>query len=754
MPEPTRDLLDSLLDRQGREWLAGRRPSVESLLNGSPLRNDPDAQLDLIYNEIVLREDLGEEAAPEEYTRRYPHLREALALHFEVHGAIRDPVLVQTAPLTGADTLTDPVARRGLPWPDLAEYELIGVLGRGGMGVVYKARHHRLRRLVALKMFEPGRLPPPREVLRFRAEAEAIARLRHPNIIQIFDIGESGGLPFLALELAECGTLADRLQQLPFAPRAAAELIETLARAVHHAHEHGIIHRDLKPANVLFAADRVKGPAPVAGPGGPPALTLVPKITDFGLAKVLRDGTDSSGDTTRTGEPIGTPRYMAPEQTTGRHDLVGPATDVYALGTLLFECLTGRVPFLATSVVETLDQIRSAEPPSPRRLQPVIPRDLGTTCLHCLHKAPARRYADAAAFADDLRRFLNGEPIMARPTPVWERAWKWCRRRPTHAALLAVAGLLVVGGLTAAGVRHRMERDRIARTRAEVEGLIQEGQEALYRDEEDTAAARFRDAWIKVQGEPALRDYQTGVAGWLDHARRAANRQRWAQRVPPREYDEKRDEALLLSLLLDSPGRAGVPAAREAVAAALDLTLPADPAWRPEREQLVLTDAALVHAETGAARALTRLDEAAGFSSRLFHTRRAAYLDELGRAAEAAAERRRAAQLPPDELTTRFAAGTDRLRRRDLPEAAREFEAVLDAHPEHFTARLFLAVCALHQGRAGEARVGFTACIAQRPHFAWTYLYRGRCAEMLGDSAAAGRDFGRAAELQPGIPNR
>src|SRR5581483_517232 len=190
---------------------------------------------------------------------------------------------------------------------------------------------------------------------------------------------------------------AERLQQLPFRPRAAAALIEALARAVHHAHEHGVVHRDLKPANILFVSGGV-----VSGEWSCPPLTthdspLTPKVTDFGLARVRQDDADSPRDATRTGEAVGTPRYMAPEQAAGRGDLIGPGTDVYALGTLLYECLTGRVPFLAASVVETLDQIRAADPPPPRRFQPAVPRDLETICLHCLHKEPARRYATAAS---------------------------------------------------------------------------------------------------------------------------------------------------------------------------------------------------------------------------------------------------------------------------------------------------------------------------------------------------------------------
>ena len=723
--------LDAALDRQSRAWLAGGRPTLDELTGGSPLRHDAEAQLDLIYNEVVLREELGEQPAAAEYVARYPNLRRDLELHFEVHRAMADEALAVTPRLDGT-TLADDDITPAVALPQLPDYEILHFLGRGGMGVVYKARHRRLRRHVALKMFESGRVPSPREVTRFRAEAEAIARLQHPNVVQIFEVGEWAGLPFLALELAEGGTLAQRLQQLPFAPAAAAALIETLARAAHHAHESGIVHRDLKPANVLFAADGT------------------PKLTDFGLAKVFGGDADAPRDATRTGDPIGTPRYMSPEQAAGRHDASGPTTDVYGLGTVLYECLTGQVPFVATSVVETLDLIRSAEPRSPRRLQPSVPRDLETVCLNCLHKEPARRYATALAVAEDLRRFLDGKPITARPTPAWERAGKWCRRRPTHAALVAVAAALVLGFAAAAAVRERVEGQRVEGVRTLVERLAAEGQEALARQDDDVAEARFREAWVQVQGEPALRDYQTGVAGWLDHSRRAANRQRWAQRVPPREYDELRDEALLRSLLLEPRRPESVAAAREAVAAALALTLPDDPGWRHERGQLALLDADLIAHEAGAAPALARLDELAGYSSRPFHGRRADHLNRLGRDAEAAAERRRGDALPPDDVATRFLAGTDRARRRDFAGAALDFEAVLETEPGHFTARLFQAVCAIELQRPAEARVGLTACVAQRPRFAASYQFRGRCAEQLGDPVAARRDFGHATELQAG----
>jgi hypothetical protein len=273
------------------------------------------------------------------------------------------------------------------------------------MGIVYKARHAALKRLVALKLLLPGGTANA-PLDRFRAEAEAVARLQHPNIVQIFEVGAAGGRPYLALEFVEGGNLECHLGGKPMPPRQAAELLRTLARAVHHAHRHGIIHRDLKPENVLLAADGT------------------PKVTDFGLAKQ----TDDSSVRTRTGAILGTPCYMAPEQADGRIRDVGPATDVYALGAMLYEFLTGRPPFQAASVLDTLEQVRTQEPVPPSRLLPKVPRDLETICLKCLEKDPRRRYASAEALADDLGRYLDGVPTLARPPGPAARAWLWCHR--------------------------------------------------------------------------------------------------------------------------------------------------------------------------------------------------------------------------------------------------------------------------------------------------------------------------------------
>jgi hypothetical protein len=318
--------------------------------------------------------------------------------------------------------------------PSLPGYEILGELGRGGMGVVYKARQVGLNRLVALKVILAGEHAGPEQAARFRREAEAAARLQHPHIVQIHDIAEHQGRPYFSMEYVPGGSLAQKLGGTPLPARQAAGLVEALARAVQAAHEGGIVHRDLKPANVLLAADGQ------------------PKVADFGLAKWL----DGSGGQTHTGAVFGTPSYMAPEQAAGRTKDVGPAADVYALGAILYEALTGRPPFRAATPRETLDQVVSEEPVPPAQLQRQIPRDLETVCLKCLQKEHHRRYAAAQDLADDLHRFLTGEPVEARPVRAWERAVKWVRRRPALAGLAVVATVALVSmpltALAAVGV--------------------------------------------------------------------------------------------------------------------------------------------------------------------------------------------------------------------------------------------------------------------------------------------------------------
>jgi tetratricopeptide (TPR) repeat protein len=325
-------------------------------------------------------------------------------------------------------------------------YEVLEELGHGGMGVVYKARQAGLNRLVALKMIRPGRRVDAQEVARLRTEAEAVARLQHPNIVQVFEVGEAGGRPYFSLEFVPGGSLAQHLGGTPLPAQPAAQLVETLARAVHYAHQRGVVHRDLKPANILISGEwrGAGGDSSFRETMNQQAPLATPKVTDFGLAKYL----DNDASQTETGMVVGTPSYMAPEQAWGKSKLrpVGPPVDIYALGAILYELLTGRPPFKGESPVDTLQQVVSQEPVPPTSLHAKVPRDLETICLKCLEKDPAKRYPSAEALADDLGRWLRGEPIRARPVGRAEKLWRWCRRNPVPAALAAGLALALMLG--------------------------------------------------------------------------------------------------------------------------------------------------------------------------------------------------------------------------------------------------------------------------------------------------------------------
>ena len=324
-------------------------------------------------------------------------------------------------------------------------YELIEEVGRGGMGVVYKARHRELGRVVALKMILNGRFAAADDWERFRREAGFASRVQHPHIIHLYEVGIDEGRPYLALEWAEGGTLGERLDGVPWPPQEAARLMHDLALAVQESHRQGVIHRDLKPDNVLLQADRDRPSAGAPRPGRGVGLDgYIPKIADFGLAAAA----DGGGGLTVTGSVLGTPEYMAPEQAAGRASAVGPATDVHALGVILYELLTGRPPFRAASMLQTLDLVRDAEPVWPSRLQPGLPRDAEVICLKCLEKSPSRRYASAGALAEDLRRFLARESILARPSRVWGRAARWCARNPAVSVLSAAFAAAAAVGLS------------------------------------------------------------------------------------------------------------------------------------------------------------------------------------------------------------------------------------------------------------------------------------------------------------------
>jgi WD40 repeat protein len=383
------------------------------------------------------------------------------------------------------------IASGPLAQASVTGYEVISELGRGGMGVVYKARQISLNRLVALKMILSGAHAGRQELTRFKAEAEAVAQLQHPNIVQVYEVGESDGRPFFSLEFLEGGSLADKLHGEPMPFRQAAELLVVLSRAIHAAHSAGIVHRDLKPANVLLGR---KPTAHEIAFGAPPLG--MPKITDFGLAKNLKE--ESSN--TQSGSVLGTPNYMAPEQAAGKVHEVGPLADVYALGAILYELLTGRPPFKGDGPWDTVKQVINDDPLPPTRLRRGLPRDLETICLRCLHKEPAKRYLSAMELADDLDRWLEGKPIQARPVSDWEKMIKWARRQPAVAALIALLIVVIGGGLfgmavlwlRAEGLRATAEKQKDEADRARDKAREQEELAHKLKEQAQKDAERFR----------------------------------------------------------------------------------------------------------------------------------------------------------------------------------------------------------------------------------------------------------------------
>ncbi len=378
------------------------------------------------------------------------------------------------------------------------DYELIQEIARGGMGVVFAARQTSLNRIVAVKRMLETALATPEQVRRFRAEAEAAASLRHPNIVGIYEIGEHDGQHYFSMEYIEGGNLAELVRDGPLAPRRAAEFLKTIAAAVAYAHERGILHRDLKPSNVLVDEHDQ------------------PHVTDFGLAKILTGDTDL----TLSGQVLGTPSYMSPEQGAGRSAELGPATDIYSLGAVLYHLLTGRPPFAAETPAETLRHAKEVEPVAPRALNASVPRDLETICLKCLAKEPARRYPTAQKLAADLDRFLRGEPIHARSVTRLERTWRWCRREPALAGSIGAVTLLLVAlavGSSVAALRINTARGNEAKERQRAELLAKEEKTRTQRIEQhaSTVAARERQraaaAWQTIGMERAEASFAKGT---------------------------------------------------------------------------------------------------------------------------------------------------------------------------------------------------------------------------------------------------
>jgi serine/threonine-protein kinase len=489
---------DRICTKFEEAWRSGR-PRIEDYLPAAAPADVMAVLRELILLDVEYRRRAGDNPSAADYRARFATLDSAWL----------------------GEALGPPDTSNGAGWPSrggtgagalptVPGYEVLAELGRGGMAVVYLARQVSLGRLVALKMILHGPHAGPVELARFRAEALAVARLSHPNIVQIHEVGLHDGRPFLSLEHVEGGSLDKKSSPLP--PPSAAELTQRLARAIHYAHQQGIVHRDLKPANVLLTADGT------------------PKISDFGLVKFVpgQPAGPAPAPATVSGAILGTPSYMAPEQAAGRSHAVGPAADVYALGAILYELLTGRPPFLGQDYLETLQQVYSADPLPPSRWQPRVPRDLDTICLKCLEKTPLRRYASAAELALDLARYLAGEPIQARPVGWGERLLKWSRRRPAAAALVgfSLAAVLLLAGAWSwqarAGAQRRVQTarrveqalDRVASLRGRAAAEPGQGRAAW-----STARAEARGAEAMLEqgeGNDDLLQRVRDVLGQLD----------------------------------------------------------------------------------------------------------------------------------------------------------------------------------------------------------------------------------------------
>jgi tetratricopeptide (TPR) repeat protein len=813
---------------------------------------DPPRQADLVRWEYALRWRRGQRAARADYVARFPALapalselkprwdcpgcgRAAVPLEDDTAASAGCPFCHETYPVdrlfppdplatlspgpapgpglpaglfwllsgrTGRSTWPRPGP--AAPWPAVPGYEIEGELGRGGMGVVYRARQVRARRTVALKMILAGSHAAPEELARFRTEAEAIARLQHPNVVQIYEVGEHEGLPFFSLEFCPGGALDKKLGGQPLPAREAAALLQTLARAMHAVHQVDVVHRDLKPGNVLLAADGT------------------PKVTDFGLAKRLDETVR-----TRLGAVMGTPSYMAPEQARGALDQIGPATDVWALGAILYECLTGRPPFLAATPWDVLEQVKNQEPVPVRGLQPNVPRDLETICLCCLQKERGRRYAGAAALADDLGRFLAGEPVHARPVPAWERALKWARRRPTAAALAAAVAVAVVatsaGGLfyglykgqqataldlQAAALRRQAERRQLAdrlfgqgrdaeaagrlalagkndeeanRQLAAAERHLEHAGAVLEEEEDELAAEikqrrqRIRDDQDELdrrrQMEPRVKGFLSDLDQVRFHTVSATEQERTANAAAVRRLagpalvrfgvSVGEGPAAAVRVLGRERGRFASDAQfRQVTQGCYELLL----AWaEAEAEAGRLPGRPAAERRAGGQTALRLLSVAAALGEeyqvpvpQAYHQRRARYHAQAGDEGRAAAARAEAAGLRPRTALDHFLAAQEHFRRQRTGPAAAACAEVLRRQPEHFWALYLQSLCHLKARRWARAAAGFQACLARpgRGDFLWARLLRGVAIMELKEFETAEEDFDRALQKAAGPVER
>jgi tetratricopeptide (TPR) repeat protein len=737
----------------------------------TPTHGRPPGHDDLLDEVIVAyleAVEQGESPHAQEWLARYPQLAKELVSFI----ADQEKIVRWTAPLreaAGAHSSPVTVLKGGeAPSTELSlptetgpfgDYLLLKEISRGGMGIIYLARQVRLDRLVAVKRIIAGPLASPTEIERFRTEALAAARLDHPNIVPIYEVGQVQGQHFYSMKVMEGGSLSDHLTEWTELPRAAAALMVKVARAVHHAHQRGILHRDLKPGNVLLDA---------AGE---------PHVSDFGLAKRLEDATHS-------GMVVGTPSYMAPEQAAG-HDRLTTAADVYSLGAILFALLTGKPPFQAPTRLETLRQVAEQMPARPQTLNARVDRDLETICLKCLDKSPEQRYAGAQALAEDLERWLADEPIHARPAPLWTRGLKWAKRRPALAALLLVSlGMvlsLVIGFLQYQERRATVaeqalnERRRADSLRTEVQGLLLQGQEAMAARQWAQAQFHLSSAHRLAAGQPLVMDLQGTIEQLLQQTDRRLDQEQIRQNAEQkyRVFMELREQALFEEMPVAGAALStNTKAIRETIEKALclfgvapdnDPGLIIDESFNADQRRQVQEgcyELLLILAETVAQedpahlkQALQILDRAKklGYDSKAYHLQRARYLQRMGDRSGAREESERTAARPASNALDHFLIGQELHRQGKVAEAIAACHDALRREPNHFWARYFLAVgyLRLQPPRPDLAADCLTACLGQGHEVLWVYLLRGLAYTQQGQIGAALEDFQKALKRGP-----
>src|SRR3954469_20739436 len=672
----------------------------------------------------LLEELLDSGGRPEEVCRSCPELLPRVRARLQRLRLLEQEVSALFPP-SDPPVGVRPAALPTAELPRIPGYEVQGELGRGGMGVVYRAWHLRLDRPVALKMLLVGPFARPKERERFLREAQALAALEHPNIVQVYEFGDLDGLPYFTMEYVRGGSLALKLSGTPLPTREAAALSATLAEAVQAAHQGGIIHRDLKPANVLLTA---------AG---------TPKIGDFGLARRL----DGGAGATRTGTALGTPSYMAPEQARGERGAAEPPVDIYALGAILYELLTGRPPFRAGSVEETMRQILSEEPVAPSRLNASVPRDLETICLKCLHKEPHLRYVSAAALAEDLHHFLRGEAITARPERWLGRLARRVRRRPVFSAAVA-AGTLAMVGLVGGGLwliseraadARKLENERTATERAAAADL-REMVLDLNQSSWPEARAALERAKVRLgdRGSVALRRRLEQGARDLDLADRLDRaRTTVLQPIPDRDMYEAEFRGAGLGQVGDDPEAVAARIRASNITRALVAAL--------DHGCAITADRQVLRWRLSVARRADRDPDPTDWRARARDPevlKDPAALDEVIRTAPVADE------------SVQLLLALERRLTYDSPERLPFLRRIQQARPGDFWANLRLADVLHQRKQPTEAIRYYQAAVAIRPGIALGYSKLGMELVSTGRAEEAVEPLRRAVDLEPkALPN-